>query len=157
MRHIFVLDETTIIAAIIGKNAVGNEDFSSRNLLLQIARNCHKIAWNYELRQKYSQQIDSLKQNYSSPYPLPDRILFHLLTTQSKSVQNENYYQHLDPDLQDDKHVISLSIFTKGILVTEDQRLKDALTEKSLVEKHDLTIVTPREALQYADEICVAS
>ena len=152
MKHIFILDENILVSACTGKNAHGEDDYSSCNLLLQIARNCHKIGWNNELRKGYIRKTKSLsRRKKQSLFMQAHRIFFHLLTTRDKNLQNQNYLT-LDPDLRDDRHIVSLAVFTDGILVTEDGRLKTELGKRSLISKHRLRIVEPKEALQLAGE-----
>jgi len=152
MKYIFVLDENIFLSACKGKNAHDQVDYSSSNLILQIARNCHKIAWNDELKKRYSKKADDLKNNLKyEQFMQASKIFFGLMLKLDKNIQNENYID-VDPILCDDKHVISLAVFTKGILVTEDDDLKIELQEKNLISKHNLIVVQPKEALKYADD-----
>jgi hypothetical protein len=153
MKHIFILDENIFMAACKGKNAYGKDDRSSCNLILQIGRNCHKIAWNDELKKRYSLKTDMIKQ--SRDYELfmqAYRIFFELMVNADKNIQNETTFTDGFPELDDDMHVISLAIFTKGILVTEDHRLKKALLKRNLMSKYDLKLYEPKEALVFADD-----
>jgi len=147
MKHTFVLDENVLISASTGKDSYDQKDYSSSLLVLEIAERCHKIAWNYELKKKYSEKSDTLlKSPVASLFMRASAILFHLLANPDKNVHNENYL-HLDSDLNDDRHVISLAIFTGGVLVTEDLKLRENLHKKNLVDKYKLIIVKPSEAL----------
>jgi len=153
MKHIFILDENIFIAACKGENSRGESDYSSCNLILQIGRNCHKIAWNNELKRRYAKKTESLRT--SSDYKLfmqGHKIIFQLMLNSEKSCQNESNFLEDYPELDDDMHVISLAVFTKGILVTEDCRLKKALLKKNLILKYGLKICKPSEALIFADE-----
>jgi hypothetical protein len=153
MKHIFILDENIFILACKGTNAKGQEDQSSCILILQIARNCHKIAWNKELKRRYSLKTEIIKK--SPEYELfmkSYKIFFDLMTNAEKSTQNESIFLDGGPELDDDRHVISLAVFTKGILVTEDCRLKKALLKKNFISKYGLQIRKPSEALIFADE-----
>ena len=151
MKHIFILDENVLLFAITGKNCHDEDDTSACNLILQMARNCHRVAWNHELKIRYSRKIDALLKGRTKPFANAQKVLFGLMTKQEKNLENESCLD-LDLDLDDDKHVINLAISTSGILVTEDYRLKKKLERKKLVVKYGLKIVTPEEALAFADD-----
>jgi hypothetical protein len=155
MRHIFVLDENVFLSAHTGKNAYNENDVSSACLVLEIAANCHKIAWNSELRRRYEKKSDVLGKSgeYSLLMAGASKIIFQMMTKEVKNLQNENSMD-FGHDLCDDKHVISLAVFTSGILVTEDLRLKDMLSTKNIIAKHNMRIATPKQALSYAQEKC---
>jgi predicted nucleic acid-binding protein len=152
MKYVFVLDENVLIAACKGRNAKNEEDYSSSTLFLQIAQNCHRIAWNDRLKGKYIEKSEILKTNKDfNLFMKAYKILFHLMTKAEKNLQNENYLD-CGPDLEDDKHVISLAVFTNGILVSEDGRLMKRLLDKGLIPKYDIKIVEPKEAVLLANE-----
>lgn len=152
MKHTFVLDENVFVSANTGQNAHNRVDYSSSLLVLQIGRNCHRIAWNAELRRRYGRLNDRLSRRREyDPFMKASRLIFHFMANQGKNLHNESCLK-LDPDLENDSHIVSLAVFTEGILVTEDTRLKRELQRKNLAARHRLRIVEPKEALQFADE-----
>jgi len=149
MKHTFVLDECVILFAQNFTNEHGNEDFTSAALMYSIAVNCHKIAVNEYLANKYYEKIKAAKQTFGSPII---RLINHLLRNTDK-----NIFLTYIPDFPfeseipiDDLPIVKTAVHTRSLFVTANGKLRRKIEELEIPRKHSIKVLDPKDALPYA-------
>jgi len=154
MKNTFVLDESTIICAQMGKNERGEDDTSALGLIQDIDANCHHIALDYELYQKYKKKYDWLQRpGISTVATSIPRLLDSMLHTRDKlcfvqevvSIAEANGIHHKDIPL------VRLAASVQGILVTTDDDLIEALDELDIESSYGVRSLRPEAAIQWAE------
>ena len=151
MTREFILDENIIILAQRKLDPQGNFDATCLDLIDQIIEICHTIVIDYNLWDKYQQQLNRFTTAGLSP---PN--LFHLIQGARQRDGKLRYMPNALPfpeetaipqGSQDDKEIVRLAVATGAILVTADNPLIEDLDDCGVTEKYDLVVLTPQDAL----------
>lgn len=153
MRRRFLLDENLIYHAIKGVDEYENLDYTSAELFMLIARNCHSITLNHFLRARYLVHLRNLETNKSGALQ-PAFLLNLFFKSQNKVVWELDERPRLPqgcgiPD--EDVEIVRSALISHPIVVSADGELRDAI---NACEALHLTAVAPAEALTFAREPC---
>lgn len=153
----FILDENVLICAQQGVDPHGTPSEVCADLILRIIDICHTIVVDEVLWAKYMAQLNRPGQQHALLGPFFTRILRGALATAGKIDgfgTNASPFQDEDlipPGSQDDTFIVRLAVATGAALVTSDGPLRDDLQASGIQDAHDLTVLTPDEALERLD------
>lgn len=155
MKNTFVLDEGILYCAQTGEDEHGNPDVSSAQLLLDLVGNCHRIAVNAEILNKYNRQFSALGggQRFVSALNVVN-LLRNTLFNSEKTIDVE-HATPLEDDMvaeipDDDLPFVSAAVTAQAILVTVDDRLRAHLNDCGAIERYSLQVLRPEEAAPLA-------
>ena len=154
MKRTFVIDEGILICAQTGQDENGNSDLSAARLLLDFIGNCHRIALNADITEKYKRQFSSLTQRrFVGAVNVVD-ILRNAMFNSDK-VTEIAHPTPLDPRMlaaipHDDLPFVSAAITAQAVLVTVDTRLRDCLNDCGVIQRYGLTVLRPEDAVHLA-------
>ena len=125
------------------------------DLLAEIVRICHPILVDDVLWTRYLHQLNQPAHRGPGTDPQFRFVLRNALRIPDKI----NGHGHTSPPFaeehaipsgsQDDTYLVRIAIDTGAILVTTDVALREDLRDSGIQETHDLTILSPEEALGY--------
>jgi hypothetical protein len=156
MKLVFVVDENVLIFALKVENAQGEVDLTALTALSDILTNCHSIAVDDELFNKYMQKCKALSKGNCKIVPNLISLLNIALWNQSKSIwfSNPPIVQSENDIHQDDPFIVRLAVATAAILVTDDNRLRESIERCGISARYNLKVVSSQQAIEYARSNC---
>jgi hypothetical protein len=163
MKHIFVIDENVTIAALTYVTPDGRRDLTSAVLINTMFINCHRFALSTATFARWSrkvQQVRATRQPVNAA--LPATMMQAMAMDGKCPWPPDNDPPMLDEEkepswtgpLVDDRDFICLAAhFGACFLVTFDIRLREHLARLGLDVKYGFRVLTPREAIPFADEV----
>ena len=145
MKHKFVMDENTVVSAYNLEDDQGKQDFTCAQLWLNIAQNCHRIALNDYLLEKYRKKTTHAQ----NPGLKIVRIIQYLMTNSNKNefLAYSPAYDWTSNLPSDDASIVLLAIQSGSVLVTSDLRLKAKLASLSYPQVKSLKVLSPKDAV----------
>ena len=153
MTQRFVLDENIVILAQTGMDDHQNPDTNCYDLIMGIIEICHSIVTDDELWVRYERQLYSRSNQRLTIGPDIMITLLDAITRQDKIERLPRIAYPFEGEESipagslDDRFLVRLAVETGATLVTTDEPLRDALREFGIQETHNLTVVSPEEAL----------
>ena len=153
----FILDENVLICAQQGVDPEGSPSAVCADLVQRIIDICHTIVIDEELWAKYMAQLNRPGQQHAQLGPYFTRILKGALTTADKIDGFGRYAApfhdegSIPPGSQDDTFIVRLAVETGAALVTNDEPLRNDLRTSGIESNHELTVLTPEDALKRLD------
>ena len=150
MKHHFLLDENVFHHAVKGVDNYDNEDSTSAELILRIARNCHRIVINPFLARRYRRHLQTLQ---AARGVLQASFLINRVIENSEKL----VWQH-DPlpalpqgcmIPAEDVEIVRSALITHPRFVTPEDELRNAINR---CEALHLRAIGPAEALDFASE-----
>ena len=148
----FVLDENVVICAQKGTDIYERPSSVCIDLVSRIIQVCHPMYVDDTLWDCYNDQLNrSYQHPQFGPYimvalrnalSIADKL--NGLGTTAPPFQGE---ETIPQGSQDDTYLVRIAVETGAILVTADEALRSDLRECGLMEAHDLTVVSPEDAL----------
>ena len=128
------------------------EDFSSALFLLNLYERCHKIAVNNELIKKYDTHLKRLYVDKSPGAQFFLNVFKKLYALKTIKVNDYNY--HLDNEEKipkDDIYLIKIALGSKGILVTNDEKLikKLELNNENMSNLFNIRVMNSKMAMNF--------
>ncbi len=149
MRYSFLLDENIIYHAARGVDKHDNPDETAAELVRSIARICHGITIHKFLFDRYWQIVQKLKSHRSSASEALSFISLFMVNPAKRTLE----YGDL-PELpagvqipRKDADIVRAALISHPIIVTADERLRDAIKSQPML---GLTALSPKEALEFA-------
>ena len=155
MTQRFILDENVVILAQTGMDDHENPDSVCHDLVTSIIDICHSIVADDELWGRYQRQL--YNRGHQRLNIGPD-----IMMTLSLAMTREDKLERIPHDAvpfegedsipdgsHDDTFLVRLAVETGAILVTTDEPLRHHLRISGIQEAHDLTVLSPDEALSY--------
>ena len=158
-KRAFILDENVLICAQTGQNDRGEPDSTCFELLSRIIRICHSIMVDDSLWGRYLSQLNRLSNG-------PDTVVNEVLPALRIAVGIADKVRGFEvaeaapftgeelipAGSRDDIPVaVRLAVSTGAVLVTMDEPLREDLSSSGIQTEHNLTVVSPAEALDYLD------
>ena len=154
MKYTFVLDKCVIRFAqgLYGENDI--EDFTSAHLLLEICKNCHRIAVDPDTMKSYYKITSTEKGNQTTKLQVA-KILEHLYHNNQKHkiIEKIPKYPLEDQVPEEDRNLVGLAVISQAFFVTADRRLRKILESIELPTRTNIRILNPQEAMEYAQSI----
>lgn len=152
MKHKFLLDENILHFAIKGVDEYDQPDLTSMELVLRIARNCHKIVVNNFLRQRYWFQIKRIRSERRPPALEPVSVIKQIVHNSEKWS-----FEYADcPEIPagvsvplEDVEIVRLALLARVLIVTGDGPLTLAVNSAPAL---GIKAITPADALALARE-----
>ncbi len=149
----FILDENVVILAQRGLDENDAPSPVCADLVQRIIEICHTIVVDDILWDKLENQL--YRPGYQDLHLGPHliRMLYDAITIPEKVVGLGHTSPAFDgesaipPGSRDDTHIVRLAVESQAILVTTDGNLRDDLSTSGIQSAHDLTVVSPQEAL----------
>lgn len=151
MKHTFLLDENIIVLAAKREDDHGRPDATCAELVLLIARNCHRIITNVELQQRYWRKINVLSQSREPVISTFVPTLAQLITNYEKTVLEPADLPELPEGAgipPDDKLIVRSALRSQAPIVTTDTKLRNLINQQNLGTRG----ITPAEAVPLAEE-----
>jgi hypothetical protein len=151
VKHTFLLDENILYFAVKGVDERGREDLTCAQLILVIARNCHRVLFNQRLLERYRGHLNSLARERSRVLE-PLYLLNQLFLNASKQVMQHEEPPELPKGARipaEDIEVVRAALITRPKFVTGDTDLREAINR---TEALHLRAITPQEALEFAEQ-----
>jgi hypothetical protein len=151
VKHSFLLDENILYHSIKGIDLQGNQDLAAMELVVRIARNCHSIRYNRFLLGRYTNHLNTLK---NDPANILNPLFFqrHFFANSLKAIREDAEPPHLPSSANipnEDVDVVRAALISHPKFITNDPELKQAILK---CEQLHLTALSPGEAIQYALE-----
>jgi hypothetical protein len=149
VKHHFLLDENVLHHAVRGVDNYDNQDTTSAELILRIARNCHRIVMAPFLHKRYMHHIRIL-QNVRGILQATF-LLNQLIQNSEKLVWQYDHPPALPPGCSipaEDIEVVRSALLTHPTFVTPEDALKGAINR---CEALHLRAIDPPEALILAN------
>jgi len=144
----FLLDENILYQAHTGLNEKEEEDYSAGELVLAIARKCHKLALDDELRRRYRVKLKELESVRGQPAVTVSKVLSLLLLRPEKVYQPMSRTTRLPDEVpDDDRPLVELAIDAKALFITTDGKLALRLGQLSVLTKYRLVVLRPEDAI----------
>ena len=153
MTQRFILDENIVILAQTGTDDRENPDSVCHDLVTGIIDICHSIVADDVLWERYQRQLYNRTHQRLNIGP-------DIMMTLSLAMTREDKVERLPHDAppfegeesipagsQDDTFLVRLAVETGAVLVTTDEALRDGLQDSGIQQSHDLTILSPGDAL----------
>ena len=157
MKHAFVIDLNVIHFAATLKNEKGNQDTSSKQLLVSIIKLCNPLFVPQGYESVYIKMLSKLKTRNE----FVDSEIFSLWrlfwTTESKL----NYLEEQPPSLEeegkfdaDDTDFVRLvaKVDSGIVFATTDDRLRRRLNELGMMQKYGFNVLRPEDAIEYVGD-----
>lgn len=157
MKHAFVIDLNVMRFAATLKNEKGNQDTSSKQLLVSIIKLCNPLF----LPRGYETIYISLLSELKDRNEFMDSEIFGLWqllwTTENKLNCLEEEPSSLDEEGQfDDDDVDFVRLAAKvdnGIVfATTDNRLRRKLNKLGMIQKYGFNVLRPEDAIEYVGD-----
>lgn len=152
MKNTFVIDEDVFVFAQKVEDDKGNLDITAIKLVYDIFYNCHVIAVDDKLWQKYSQKLNALTKggkligrNILSLFEL---ALYN--TNKGRWIADVRRIECETDIPADDRYLVRLAVRAAAILVTDDDPLKESIKKSCLTKRYQLLAVSPKQAIDYA-------
>ena len=151
MTQQFILDENIIILAQRKEDPQGNFDATCVDLLDKIIEICHSIVIDFNLWEKYQQQL-----HRSTTPGLGPPNVFHLIQGARQRDGKLRFFPNAPPfpeetsipqGSQDDVEIVRLAVDTGATLVTTDNPLIADLETAGITQHYRLEVVLPEQAL----------
>lgn len=149
----FILDENVVISAQTGIDDHGNPSTVCTDLIERIVDICYPIVVDDMLWHRYEDQLYSPRYQDHVLGPIVMRDLWNAYATPNKVVglgRNAEPFEgesSLPVGSRDDTYLVRIAAETGAVLVTTDEALRDDLQRSGLQEAHDLTVLSPEQAL----------
>ena len=149
----FILDENVVILAQRGLDENDAPNSACSDLVQQIIEICHTIVVDDILWDKFEEQLNRQGYHQLQLGPHLMRALWNALTIPRKidglghTAPAFNEEGAIPPGSLDDAHIVRLAVESGAVLVTTDRKLRDHLTESGIGLNHNLTVVSPEDAL----------
>ncbi len=148
MRYHFLLDLNILHHAVRGVDEHDNPDPTAGELVLAVARICHRITISTTLLQEYYNRLQALR--WVRPRFL-DPLFFinQLIKNSSKRALEFDDPPQLPPGVvipQEDVSLVRDALVSHPIIVTADEELREAITSQPAL---GLMALSPKEALEF--------
>lgn len=152
MSERVVFNENVLILAYKKEDESGNIDDTCARVLYNVIQSSYQIVVDASIWSKYYHQLHQLsKDTYGVPHILHildnlrfDSSRFIFIYEEIPSLDEEI---HLSAKIMDDIDFIRLAVYSKAILVTTDNPLKEELEGANIIEKYGFSVLKPEEML----------
>lgn len=151
MKQTFLLDENILYLAIKEVDEHDRPDTAAAQLLVLVARNCHRITRDYQLEKRYYRHIEGLIGGGKFHHEALSFIT-EILRNSAKSLIETQQAPELPEGIvipREDTHIVRAAMISHPLIVTADAELKDAINSQPVLE---LQALTPREAIGIAEQ-----
>ncbi|MBI4443614.1 MAG: hypothetical protein HY649_09610 [Acidobacteria bacterium] len=152
MKHRFLLDENILHHAVKGVDAQDNPDQTATELVLTLAKNCHRIVVNGgELLSRYHRHVQTLSK-VRAPALAPIFFVRELLHKLEKCELEYDDPPELPLGItipEEDKHIVRAALVSRPFVVANDQDLVEAINNQRTLE---LRALTAQQAIVLASE-----
>ena len=151
MKYRFLLDENVLHHAIRGVDEHNSLDLTAAQLVLLIARNCHRVLLNRFLHARYQDHLKALERTRSGVLQ-PIFLLSQFVNNSAKVVWESDDPPNLPGSANipaEDVEVVRAALISHPLFVTSDQKLREAINTCPALH---LTALTPAEAIARAQE-----
>lgn len=154
MKRAFVIDLNVMRFAATLKNEKGDQDNSSKQLLVSIIKLCNPLFIPHGYESKYIKMLSKAKtrgefvdSNIFSLWRLlwTTQGKLNSLTEQPPSLEEEGEF---DPDDTDFVQLVA-KIDNGVVFATTDDRLRRKLNELGMTDKYGFSILRPEDAIEY--------
>ncbi len=145
MKHNFLLDENILYLAIRGVDEHDDPDLTAMELLLLIAKNCHRITLNNELLKRYWHHLSRLVTKPAPGLP-PVYFMTQFIKNSAKAAVDYADPPELPADVKiptEDVHVVRAAMMVNAVVVTADGELREAINSQPALQLRALYPLKP--------------